>query len=190
VVDAVRGIDRAASNNDRPRNACGLNQSDFSRPSRRAISASSESRSAKGSSTLGDGLALGARFVLSPGGRASSGFRAQSDADANGLVFGAGRAWAKAALGDGTFVTVGAAGAAVFAARAIGSAFVSATASSAFSGRRGCAGATGDGAGELPGPRAGAVSGARTGAPRFGEALAGMIGGGIDARTCAGRGSA
>jgi hypothetical protein len=34
----------------------------------------------------------------------------------------------------------------------------------------------------LPGPLAGVVSVARTGAPRFGEALAGMIGGGMVAR--------
>src|ERR1700722_8418684 len=40
----------------------------------------------------------------------------------------------------------------------------------------------GAGRGGLPGPRAGAVSVTRTGAPRFGEALAGMIGGGMVAR--------
>jgi hypothetical protein len=119
---------------------------------------------------------------LSAGGRASAGFRAQSDAGADGTVFGADRAWAKPALAGGTVVTVGAAGASVFAIGAIDSAFEPATAGSTFSGRRGGAGAAGDWPGGLPGPRAGAVSAARIGAPRFGEALAGMIGGGMVAR--------
>jgi hypothetical protein len=188
VVGAIRGIAGAVFDDYRARNSVNLGQSDFSRPSRRAISASSESRSAKGSSTLGDGLPFGAAFVLSTGGRASADFRAQSDAGADGTVFGAGRAWAKPALAVGTLVTVGAAGGSAFAIGAMGSAFEPATAGSAFSARRGGAGATGDGAKELPGLLAGAVSVARTGAPRLGEALAGMIGGGMVARGCAGRG--
>src|ERR1700722_8418683 len=169
----IRGIDGARLRRLTRRNAGGLGQSDFSRPSRRAISASSESRSAKGSSTLGDGLPIGAPSVLSTGGRASAAFRAQSDAGADGIVFGAGRAWAKPALAGGAVATVGAAGASVFAIGAI---------DSAFSGRRGGAGAAGDWPGGLPGPRAGAVFVTRTGAPGFGEALGGMIGGGMVAR--------
>ena len=150
IVSAIRGIAGARLRRLRTRNAGDLDQSDFSRPSKRAISDSSESRSAKGSSTLGDGLPLGAAFVLSPGGLASADFRAESDAGVNGTVFGAGRAWARPALAGGTVVTVGAAGASVFAIGAIDSAFEPATAGSAFSGRRVGAGATGeDGAGEL-----------------------------------------
>jgi hypothetical protein len=181
VFSAIRGTDGARRQRLLRRNAGGLGQSDFSRPSRRAISDSSESRSAKGSSTLGDGVPLGGAFGLSTGGRASAGFRAQSDAGADGTVLDAGRAWAKPAPAGGTVVTVGAAGASVFAIGAIDSAFEPATAGSTFSGRRGGAAAAGD-CGRLPGPCAGAVSAARTGAPRFGEALAGMIGGGMVAR--------
>ena len=97
------------------------------------------------------------------------------------------RAWAKAALGGGTVVTVDAAGGSVLTVVTFGSAFELPTAASAL---RGCGGATGEAARGAPGPFMIAVSGMRTGAPRFGEALAGMIGGGIVARGCAGRGSA
>src|ERR1700722_19091641 len=152
----IRGIDGARLRRLTRRNAGGLGQSDFSRPSRRAISASSESRSAKGSSTLGDGLPFGAAFVLSTGGRASADFCAPSDAGADGTVFGAGRAWAKPALGGrrggpdggagrawskpalagGTVVTVGAAAGSAFAiGGAMDSTFEPATAGSAFSAR-------------------------------------------------------
>jgi hypothetical protein len=147
--------------------------------------------SAKGSSTFGGALPPGVAFVLSAGERESASFCGPSDAGAAGGVFSAGRAWAnKAALVGGTFVTVGAGGGSVFTVAAAGSGFAGAAAGSDFSGRRGGAGATGDGASGLPGPLAGAVSVARTGAPRFGEALEGIIGGGIVARGCAGRGSA
>ena len=134
----------------------------------------------------------GVAFVLSAGERESASFCGPSDAGAAGGVFSAGRAWAnKAALVGGTFVTVGAGGGSVLTVAAAGSGFAGAAAGSGFSGRRGGAGATGDGAGGgLPGPLEGAVSVARTGAPQFGEALAGIIGGGIVARGCAGRSSA
>jgi hypothetical protein len=128
--------------------------------------------------------------VLSAGGRASAAFCAQSDGVVDTGVFGAGRAGAAVALAKGAAGPADAAGSSVFTGAAAASAFEPVTAGSDFSARRGAAGATGDGAEELPGPRAGPVSVTRTGAPRFGEALAGMIGGGIAARGCAGRGSA
>ena len=135
------------------------------------------------------GLPLAASFALSACERASAGFCAPSDAGAAGGVLGAGRAWTEAALAAAT-VTVGPAGASVFTvATGGGSAFEAATADSGVSGRRAGAGATGGGAGGLPGPLAGALSVARTAAPRSGEVLAGMIGGGIVARGCTGRGS-
>jgi hypothetical protein len=95
-----------------------------------------------------------------------------------------------AALFEGTVFAADAAGGSAFTVAADGSAFEPGAAGSAFSARRGGAGAIGDGAEELPEPRMGPVSVTRTGTPRVGEALAGMIGGGIAARICAGRGSA
>jgi hypothetical protein len=135
------------------------------------------------------GLLLGAAFVLSACGRASAGFCVPLDGRAAGGVLGAGGVGTEAAVAAGT-VTVGPAGASVLnVATGGGSAFEAAAASSGFSGRRAGAGATGEGAAGLPGPLAGPISVVRTVGPRFCEALAGMIGGGIVARGCARRGS-
>ena len=148
--------------------------------------------SAKGSSAFGAGLAFGSPFALSAGGRAGAkNFGAPSDAGAEGGAFGVGRAGAEAALAGGTFVTVGAAGGAVFAGATAGSAFAAATACSAFAAATACsclsgrdvgAGAAGDEAGGLTGPFEGPLSLRGTALPRFAEALDGTIGGGIPAR--------
>ena len=102
-----------------PRRNSDPGQSGFSRPSKRAISASSESMSPKGSSTFTAALAFGSAFALSVGGRAGAkNFGAPSEAGDEGMAFGVGRATAEDAFaGEAlTFVTVGAAGGAVFAA--------------------------------------------------------------------------
>jgi hypothetical protein len=118
----------------------------------------------------------------------SAAFRAQSDA-------GAGVFETKAAPARGAVVPEDAVRGSVFTVVTDGPVFAFAPAGSDFSGAREAEAATGDdGADDLPGgligPLAGAVSVARAGAPRFGEALAGMIGGGIAARAWAGRVSA
>ena len=139
---------------------------------------------------MSDGLPLDAAFALSPGGRASPGFCAPLNVGPDGGVLGAGRGWDKVALAGGKAVAADAASGSVFAVVTLRSAFDPATAGSTLSDRRDGIGATGDEAGGLPGPPMGAVSVARTGDPRFGETLAGTIGGGIVARGCAGGGSA
>ena len=170
------------------RNAGGRYQSDFSRPSRRAISASSESRSAKGSSTLGDGLPLGAAFVLSPGGRASAGFCAPLDVGADGGAFGAGRGWPRSRWPRGTAVAADAAGGSVFAVvttwlrlrrRRLPVPLSQIGARRRRDGRRGRRIARAS--------RRRCFRGANRGSPRFAATLAGTIGGGIVARGCAGR---
>lgn len=136
------------------------------------------------------GLPPGAAFVFSACGPASVGFGVPLEAGPRDGVLGAGRAWTEPALAVAT-VTIGPVGGSVLTVATGGaSAFAAAAVGSACSGRRVGAGATGDEAGEAPGPLADAVSVVRTGAPRLGPALAGMIGGGIVvARGCAGRGS-
>jgi hypothetical protein len=158
--------------------------------------------SANGSSTFGAGLAFGSPFPLSEGGRAGAEyFGAPSDPGADGETFGAGRAGPQAAPGAGAFVTVGAAGGAVFAAGTACSgfaapaapcsafvdmmgcsAFATTTAESCFSGRDIVAGAAGAGPGGLTGAFATALSLRGTALPLLAGALAGMIGGGIPGR--------
>jgi hypothetical protein len=138
---------------------------------------------------LGDGLPVDAAFVLSAKGRASTVFCAPSNARFDEGVLGVSRAWAKAALAGGAVVPVLAPSDSVLAAVTFGSAFEPTTTASALSGRRDGPGAAVDEDAGLPGALGDAGSAARTGAPRFDEALAGMIGGGIVARGCAGRGS-
>jgi hypothetical protein len=157
--------------------------------------------SAKGSSTFGAGLAFDSPFALSAGGRAGAkNFGAPSNAGPEDGAFGVERAGAEAALAGGAFVTVGAAGGAVFAVATAGpvfravtacsalpaatacSALPAATACSAFSGPGGGAGATGGAAGGLTGPLGGPLSLKGTAFTRLAGALAGTIGGGIPER--------
>jgi hypothetical protein len=148
--------------------------------------------SAKGSSTFGAGLAFDSPFALSAGGRAGAkNFGAPSNAGPEDGAFGVERAGAEAALAGGAFVTVGAAGGAVFAVATAGpvfraapacSALPAATACSAFSGPGGGAGAAGGAAGGLTGPLGGPLSLKGTAFTRLAGALAGTIGGGIPER--------
>src|SRR5271170_1222476 len=147
----------------------------FSRPSSRAISASSESRSEKGSSAFA-GLTLDG-LGLSTSGRASPIFCATS----GGAVLAAGRAWADAGLAVTTVAACGV---------ARGSTAAAAAAASAFSGRGGGGGAA-DGAGRLPeigDGLGGTFSVRRVTVARLAGPLAGTIGGGIAGRVGAGRG--
>ena len=164
-------------------------QPGFSRPSRRAISASSNSRSAKGSSTFGGGLTLELAGPFCGGGRASLTCCAPLDAGAGGccvLATGCG-----GALGAGTLAAGG---------DARGSAFAAATAESTFSERGGAPGDVGGGVDGLlpcadqdgwPGPDedlGGPFSVIRAMGALIPDPLGGAIGGGIAGRVGAGRG--
>ena len=140
------------------RNVRASPQSGFSRPSSRAISASSESMSAKGSSTFGVGLLFGAALALSAGGRVGAMYFGAPSDGAEGEAFGAGRA-PEAASAGGMSCAVGAATGSAFAAAPEGSAlgagrtssaFAAAALCSGFSGRAGGAGPTRGGAGGGP----------------------------------------
>ncbi len=163
-------------------------QPGFSRPSRRAISASSDSRSAKGSSTVGGGLTLKLAFAFCGGGRASPPCCAPLDAGAEGCcVLATG---SDGALAAGTLAAGGV---------ARGSAFAAATAESTFSERGGALGAAGGGVDGLPWADEEGLPGAdeafggpfsvrRVMGGLLPDPLAGAIGGGIAGRGGVGRG--
>jgi hypothetical protein len=136
---------------------------------------------------LGEGFPIDAALVLSADGRASTVFCAPSNAGLDEGALGVSRAWDKAALAGGAIVPVLALSGSVLAGVTLGSAFEPTTAASVLSGRRDGPDAAEDEGVGLPGIIGDAVSAARTGAPRFDEALAGTMGGGIVARGCAGR---
>lgn len=156
----------------------------FSRPSRRAISASSDSRSANGSSAFVGALTLKGAFAFCAGGRPSPESCGPSGAGAEGCVLATGGDLGDAALAGGT-------GAAGGVERC--SAFAAVIAESAFSERGGGADAAGAGAVGLPGAGAsealgGPFSGGRATGTLDVDPDAGTIGGGIAGRGGAGRG--
>ena len=167
-------------------------QPGFSRPSRRAISASSNSRSAKGSSTFGGGLTLELAGPFCGGGRASLTCCAPLDAGAGGCcVLATGCGGADGALGAEALAAGG---------DARGSAFAAATAESTFSERGGAPGDVGGGVDGLlpcadqdgwPGPDEDLgrpFSVIRAMGALIPDPLGGAIGGGMAARVGAGRG--
>lgn len=168
----------------------------FSRPSRRAISASSDSRSPKGSSTFGGGLALKLAFAFCGGGPASPTCCAPLDAGAEGCcALATGCDGADGPLAAGTL----AAGTLAAGGVARGSAFAAATAESTLSERGGALGAAGGGVDGLPWADEDGLPGAyealggpfsvrRVMGALIPDPLAGAIGGGIAGRGGAGRG--
>jgi hypothetical protein len=141
----------------------------FSRPSSRAISASSDSTSAIGSSTLGGALTLDTAFAFCAGARISPACCAPSDAGAEGCGLAAGCEWPEAVFAAGTVPGGGAPRASAFAAP---------TTESALS-------EGGDDVAGLPGADKGFGEGfsvRRVTVVLFAEPPAGAIGGGIAGR--------
>ena len=129
---------RAAADGD----AGDSGQLGFSRPSRRAISASSDSRSANGSSAFVGALTFNGALAFCSGGRPSPECCGPLAAGAEGCVLATGGGLGGGAIAGGTGDAGGV---------ARGSAFAAVTAESAFSERGGGAGAAGAGAVGLPG---------------------------------------